>query len=74
MNNMQEIQLPQESYNDDCSFCLEKTIDNNGVLVNHFYTGRDTIFSAPLKAVEIDNEGILRLKPPGTVPAALPSE
>ncbi len=41
---------------------LEKTIDNNGVLVNHFYTGRDTIFSAPLKAVEIDNEGILRLK------------
>jgi hypothetical protein len=31
-------------------------------LVNHFYTGKDTIFSAPLKAVDIDNDGILRLK------------
>ena len=31
-------------------------------MVNHFYTGKDTIFSAPLKAVEIDNDGILRLK------------
>lgn len=40
---------------------LDKTLKNNGVLVNHFYTGKD-IFSAPLKAVDIDKEGILRLK------------
>ena len=32
-----------------------------GPLVNHFYTG-GTVFVAPLKAVEIDGEGILRLK------------
>jgi len=41
---------------------VDKTLKNNGVLVNHFYTGKDTIFSAPLKAVDIDKEGILRLK------------
>jgi hypothetical protein len=41
---------------------LDKTIHDNGVLVNHFYTGTDTIYSSPLKAVEIDQEGILRLK------------
>ncbi len=41
---------------------IDKTLKNNGVLVNHFYTGKDTIFSAPLKAVDIDNDGILRLK------------
>ena len=41
---------------------IDKTLKNNGVLVNHFYTGKDTIFSAPLKAVDIDKEGILRLK------------
>jgi len=41
---------------------LDKTLNGDGVLVNHFYTGRDTIYSAPLKAVEIDKEGILRLK------------
>jgi hypothetical protein len=41
---------------------LDKTLKKDGVLVNHFYTGKDTIFSAPLKAVEIDKEGILRLK------------
>ncbi len=40
----------------------DKTPKNSGVLVNHFYTGKDTIFSAPLKEVEIDQEGILRLK------------
>jgi hypothetical protein len=39
-----------------------ETIGRNGVLVNHFYTGSDVIYSAPLKAVEIDGEGILRLK------------
>jgi len=32
-----------------------------GPLVNHFYTG-GTVFAAPLKDVEIDREGILRLK------------
>ncbi len=32
-----------------------------GPLVNHFYA-RGTIFAAPLKDVEIDREGILRLK------------
>jgi len=31
-----------------------------GPLVNHFYTG-GTVFAAPLKDVEIDREGILRL-------------
>ena len=41
---------------------VEKTNQQNGVLVNHFYTGSDIIFSAPIKAVEIDKEGILRLK------------
>ena len=41
---------------------LDKTLNDNGVLVNHFYTGTDTIYSSPLKAVEIDQEGILRLK------------
>ncbi len=40
----------------------DKTLNGNGVLVNHFYTGSETIFSSPLKAVEIDNEGTLRLK------------
>lgn len=40
----------------------DKTLGNNGVLVNHFYTGSSSIFSAPVKAVEIDDEGILRLK------------
>ena len=40
----------------------DKTLNGNGVLVNHFYTGSETIFSSPLKAVEIDQEGILRLK------------
>jgi len=40
----------------------DKTLNGNGVLVNHFYTGSETIFSSPLKAVEIDKEGILRLK------------
>ena len=39
-----------------------KTLNSNGVLVNHFYTGSETIYSSPLKAVEIDQEGILRLK------------
>ncbi|MHC4691786.1 MAG: hypothetical protein ACYS67_03510, partial [Planctomycetota bacterium] len=32
-----------------------------GPLVNHFYTG-GTVFAAPLKDIEIDSEGILRLK------------
>jgi len=32
-----------------------------GPLVNHFYTG-GTVFAAPLKAIEIDREGVLRLK------------
>lgn len=32
-----------------------------GPLVNHFYT-RGTVFAAPLKDVEVDGEGILRLK------------
>ena len=41
---------------------IDKTLKENGVLVNHFYTGKDTIFSAPIKAVDIDKEGILRLK------------
>jgi hypothetical protein len=41
---------------------VNETINGNGVLVNHFYTGSDIIYSAPLKAVEIDQEGILRLK------------
>jgi len=42
---------------------LDKTLKNNGVLVNHFYTGEEAdIYSAPLKAVDIDQEGILRLK------------
>ncbi|MCX6225799.1 MAG: hypothetical protein NTV01_13780, partial [Bacteroidia bacterium] len=40
----------------------EETINRNGVLVNHFYTGSDIIYSAPLKAVEVDQEGTLRLK------------
>ena len=40
----------------------DKTLNGNGVLVNHFYTGSDTIYSSPLKAVEIDEQGILRLK------------
>lgn len=40
----------------------DETINNNGVLVNHFYTGSDVIYSAPLKGVEIDQEGTLRLK------------
>jgi hypothetical protein len=40
----------------------DKTMNRNGALVNHFYTGSATIFSAPVKAVEIDGEGILRLK------------
>ena len=39
-----------------------KTLNGNGVLVNHFYTGSETIYSSPLKAVEIDQEDILRLK------------
>ena len=39
-----------------------KTLNGNGVLVNHFYTGSETIYSSPLKAVEVDTEGILRLK------------
>jgi len=30
-------------------------------LVNHFYT-RGTVYAAPLKAIEVDREGILRLK------------
>ena len=41
---------------------INETINGNGVLVNHFYTGSDIIYSSPLKAVEIDQEGILRLK------------
>lgn len=41
---------------------LDQTLKNNGVLVNHFYTGSNIIYSAPLKAVDIDQEGILRLK------------
>lgn len=41
---------------------VNETISGNGVLVNHFYTGSDFIYSAPLKAVEIDQDGILRLK------------
>jgi len=32
-----------------------------GPLVNHFYTG-GTVFAAPLKTIEVDREGILRLK------------
>ena len=32
-----------------------------GPLVNHFYT-RDPVYAAPLKDIEIDREGILRLK------------
>ncbi len=32
-----------------------------GPMVNHFYTG-GTVYAAPLKAVEVDSEGILRLK------------
>lgn len=32
-----------------------------GPLVNHFYTG-EAVFAAPLKDVEIDREGVLRLK------------
>jgi len=41
---------------------VDATLDKNGVLVNHFYMGGMGVFSAPLKAVEIDHEGILRLK------------
>ncbi len=41
---------------------INKTLKNNGALVNHFYTGSEIIYSAPLKVVDIDHEGILRLK------------
>ena len=41
---------------------VNETNGGNGVLVNHFYTGSDHVYSSPLKAVEIDGEGILRLK------------
>lgn len=41
---------------------VEKTNQQNGVLVNHFYTGSNIIFSAPIKAVELDQDGVLRLK------------
>ena len=32
-----------------------------GLLMNHFYNARKEIYAAPLKAVKIDEEGILRL-------------
>ena len=40
----------------------EETLNHNGVLVNHFYTNGPGVYSAPLKGVEVDDEGILRLK------------
>ncbi|HUT09866.1 MAG TPA: hypothetical protein VMY42_05185 [Thermoguttaceae bacterium] len=47
----------------DCDIYFTRFFHNapGGPLVNHFYT-KGPVFAAPLKAVEVDHEGILRLK------------
>ena len=40
---------------------VEKTLNQNGALMSHFFWG-SLVYSAPLKAIEIDSEGIFRIK------------
>ncbi|MHC4656529.1 MAG: glycoside hydrolase family protein, partial [Planctomycetota bacterium] len=47
----------------DCNIYFPRFFHNapGGPLVNHFYKD-GTVFAAPLKAIEVDREGVLRLK------------
>ncbi len=40
---------------------VEKTLNRNGALMSHFFWG-SLVYSAPLKAIEIDAEGTFRIK------------
>jgi sucrose-6-phosphate hydrolase SacC (GH32 family) len=52
-----------DAFGKDCDIYFPRFFHDapGGPLVNHFYTG-GIVYSAPLKAIEVDSEGILRLK------------
>lgn len=51
------------AFGDGCDIYFPRFFHNapGGPLVNHFYT-KGVVYAAPLKAIEVDSEGILRLK------------